>query len=95
MVNFALTFLLIREVTVIVAFPAFLPVTFPLDDTVATFLSLEEKAMFLLLIPLNDFTLIVVVFPTTMDAFFSFKVIFAFCFPLLTVRLNVPFTLES
>ena len=42
----------------IVAFPAFLPVTFPLDDTVATFLSLEEKAMFLLLIPLKDFTLI-------------------------------------
>ena len=79
----------------IVAFPAFLPVTFPLDDTVATFLSLEEKAMFLLLIPLKDFTLIVVVFPTTMDAFFSFKVIFAFCFPLLTVRLNVPFTWES
>ena len=28
-----------------IAFPAFLPVTFPLDDTVATFLSLEEKAM--------------------------------------------------
>ena len=73
------TFLFFLDVTVIVAFPAFLPVTIPLDDTVATFLLLD--LYFTALLALDGFTdfTVIAAFPF-ISIFFvvTFNVIF-FC----------------
>ena len=91
--NFATAFLFTTDVTVIVAVPAFFAVTFPLDETVATFLLLDANFTPFALMPFKDFTLTVAVFPTAIVTFFFSSVILAFCFFLLTVTLIVPFTL--
>ena len=88
--NFATAFLFTTDVTVIVAVPAFFAVTFPLDETVATFLLLELQVTALLLALLGEIVAFKVrdfPFLSVADVLFSFM-LFTGC---LTVTLQVSF----